>query len=92
MTEDSIKELKQEAETFTDSLKKSRATVEACEKSVEGKQREDVLKINELIDSYTSEKENGTIFIPQATEVCTIIKTFTTALKSLKMTLRKSSE
>ena len=39
------------------SLKKSRATVEACEKSVEGKQREDVLKINELIDNYTSEKE-----------------------------------
>lgn len=57
LTEDSIKELKREAETFTDSLKKSRATVEACEKSVEGKQREDVLKINELIDSYTSEKE-----------------------------------
>ena len=57
LTEDSIKELKREAEIFTDSLKKSRATVEACEKSVEGKQREDVLKINELIDSYTSEKE-----------------------------------
>jgi exonuclease SbcC len=57
LTEDSIKELKREAETFTDSLKKSRATVEACEKSVEGKQREDVLKINKLIDSYTSEKE-----------------------------------
>ena len=57
LTEDSIKELKQEAETFTDSLKKSRATVEACEKSVEGKQREDVLKINELINNYTSEKE-----------------------------------
>ena len=57
LTEDSIKELKRDAETFTDSLKKSRATVEACEKSVEGKQREDVLKINELIDSYTSEKE-----------------------------------
>lgn len=57
LTEDSIKELKREAEIFTDSLKKSRATVEACEKSVEGKQREDVLKINELIDSYTSEKK-----------------------------------
>lgn len=57
LTEDSIKELKQKIEIFTDSLKKSRATVEACEKSVEGKQREDVLKINELIESYTSEKE-----------------------------------
>ena len=57
LTEDSIKELKREAEIFTDSLKKSRATVEACEKSVEGKKGKMSLKINELIDSYTSEKE-----------------------------------
>lgn len=57
LTENSVKELKQKVEAFTDSLKKSLATVEACEKSVEGKQREDVLKIKELIDSYTSEKE-----------------------------------
>lgn len=57
LTENSVKGLKQRVETFTDSIKKSQATVETCEKSVEGKQREDVQKINDLIVSYTSEKE-----------------------------------
>lgn len=57
LTENSVKELKQMIETFTDSLKKSRATVEACEKSVEGKHREDVAEIAKVIADYNSQKE-----------------------------------
>lgn len=57
LTEDSIKELKRKIETFTDSLKKSQATVEACEKSVEGKHREDVAEIAKVIADYNSQKE-----------------------------------
>lgn len=57
LTEDSIKELKRKIETFTDSLKKSQATVEACEKSVEGKHREDVAEIAKIIADYNSQKE-----------------------------------
>lgn len=57
LTENSVKELKQKIETFTDSLKKSQATVEACEKSVEGKHREDVAEIVKVIADYNSQKE-----------------------------------
>lgn len=57
LTESSVKELKQKVETFTDSLKKSQATVEACEKSVEGKHREDVAEIAKVIADYNSQKE-----------------------------------
>ena len=92
LTEDSIKELKQEAETFTDSLKKSRATVEACEKSVEGKQREDVLKINELIDSYTSEKEKWDNLYTVGDRSLHNNQNIYNSVEKLKMTLKKSSE
>lgn len=57
LTENSVKELKQKIEAFTDSLKKSQATVEACEKSVEGKHREDVTEIAKVIADYNSQKE-----------------------------------
>lgn len=57
LTENSVKELKQKVEAFTDSLKKSQATVEACEKSVEGKHREDVAEIAKVIADYNSQKE-----------------------------------
>ena len=57
LTESSVKELKQKVEAFTDSLKKSQATVEACEKSVEGKHREDVAEIAKVIVDYNSQKE-----------------------------------
>lgn len=57
LTENSVKELKQKIETFTDSLKKSQATVEACEKYVEGKHREDVAEIAKVIADYNSQKE-----------------------------------
>lgn len=57
LTENSVKELKQKIEAFTDSLKKSQATVEACEKSVEGKHREDVAEIAKVIANYNSQKE-----------------------------------
>lgn len=92
LTEDSIKELKREAETFTDSLKKSRATVEACEKSVEGKQREDVLKINELIDSYTSEKEKWDNLYTAGDRSLHNNQNIYNSVEKLKMTLKKSSE
>lgn len=57
LTENSVKELKQKIEAFTDSLKKSQATVEACEKSVEGKHREDVAEIAKVIAVLNSQKE-----------------------------------
>lgn len=57
LTENSVKELKQKIETFTDSFKKSQATVEACEKSVEGKHREDVAEIAKVIADYNFQKE-----------------------------------